>query len=119
MPEQLLCYRCGASLVSLSMPLSRYDECPSCAVHLRVCRMCDNYAADVPRKCREDDAEEVTEKERLNFCEWFTPGHDVFSGKEAKEETIARNSLAELFDDGPGADSEEVPATQAAEDLFK
>jgi len=119
MSNELLCYRCGVSLSALTLPLSRYDECPSCAVHLRVCRMCENFAADVPRKCTEDDAEEVTEKERLNFCEWFTPGTDVYSGKEAKDEARAKNNLSELFGDAARSDPENDADSQAAEDLFK
>jgi hypothetical protein len=74
MPKQLLCYRCGASLAKLTLPISRQDECPSCANYLHVCRMCEFFDPNVPKQCKEDDAEEVFEKERLNFCDWFKPG---------------------------------------------
>ena len=66
MLEKLLCYRCGTSLEALSLPLSRYDECPSCTVQLQVCRMCQFYDSDVPRKCREEDAEEVADTNAAN-----------------------------------------------------
>ena len=58
MSDKLVCYRCGASLAALSLPFSRYDECPSCTRPLRVCRMCNYFAPEVPKQCREDDAEE-------------------------------------------------------------
>jgi hypothetical protein len=119
MSENFLCYRCGTSLAALSLPISRYDECPSCAMQLRVCRMCSNYAPDVPKKCREDDAEEVLDKERLTFCEWFTLAEDAFSGKEATEEARARDGLSALFGDETQGNIEQDPATQSAEDLFK
>jgi hypothetical protein len=119
MSENFLCYRCGTSLASLSLPLSRYDECPSCAMQLRVCRMCSNYAPGVPKKCREDDAEEVLDKERLTFCDWFILAEDAFSGKEAAAEARARQGLAALFDDDAKGNIEQDPAAQSAEDLFK
>ena len=53
MAEELICYRCGASLESLSLPLSRQDECPSCTVYVHVCRMCKYYDPQVPKQCRE------------------------------------------------------------------
>ena len=119
MSTELLCYRCGASLAELTPPLSRQDECPACSVYLHVCRMCEFYDPGVPKQCTEDDAEEVNEKERLNFCDWFKPGTSVFDPKLAAEETGARSELASLF----GEEEAEKPDTDAllgeAEDLFK
>jgi hypothetical protein len=78
MPHRVACYQCGASLQALSLPLSRQDECPACGVHLHVCRMCENYDVRVTRQCREDGAEDVTDKGRLNFCDWFVPSESAF-----------------------------------------
>ena len=89
MPNDLKCYRCGESLAFLSLPISRQDECPSCSFYLHVCKMCKLYDSTVPKQCREDDAEEVIEKDRLNFCEWFKPGYDVFDVARAKKEAEA------------------------------
>ena len=123
---ELKCWRCGTELAELSLPLSRRDECPGCSVELHVCRMCEHYAADVPRQCREDDAEEIKEKDRANFCDWFIPAADAYTGKEAAAEEAARAELDNLFggesapentpesEDGPGDD-----AFRAADDLFK
>jgi hypothetical protein len=119
MPNSLLCYRCGASLASLSLPFSRYDECPSCANYLRVCRMCAFYDPHVPKKCTEDDAEEIPQKERLNFCEWFVPGENVFDGKAATEEARAKNSLAALFGAAESPETDKDDLLQDAENLFK
>ena len=119
MADHLSCFRCGASLQALSLPLSRRDECPACAIHLHVCRMCVFFAADVPKQCREDDAEEVYDKEKVNFCEWFKPSADAFDPARASGDTRARSELAALF--GDGEPSERGPDAQAqdAEDLFK
>ena len=64
--------------------------------------MCENYDPDVPKKCLEDDAEEIIEKERVNFCEWFKPGSELFDGKAARASAVAEASLAALFGDSDG-----------------
>jgi len=119
MSTELLCYRCGASLAELMLPIARQDECPACSVSLHVCRMCDFFDPEVPKQCTEDDAEEVFEKQRANFCEWYKPGIAVFNPKEAAAETRAQSELAVLF----GADEFVTPdddeLLEGAEDLFK
>lgn len=119
MSTHLLCYRCGASLAGLTLPISRQDACPSCANYLHVCRMCEFHDPRVPKQCTEDDAEEVLEKERLNFCDWFKPGSNVFDARRAALESRARNQLASLFGEDEAAESDDDALLQKAEDLFK
>ena len=119
MADALACYRCGASLEKLSLPLSRRDECPECTVHLHVCRMCVFYDPEVPRQCREDDAEDVKDKEKVNFCEWFRPNPDAFDPALASAASRARSELDALFGDGPGAGASDDDALTEAEKLFK
>ena len=119
MAEELICYRCGASLESLSLPLSRQDECPSCTVYVHVCRMCKYYDPQVPKQCREDDAEEVIEKERVNFCEWFKPGTDVFDAQRYAKEQQAKNALSGLFGDGEEVKEGPDALLSDAKDLFR
>ena len=119
MSTDLSCYRCGASLAELTPPISRQDECPSCTVYLHVCRMCEYFNPDVPKKCTEDDAEEVIEKERLNFCEWFKPSASAYDPQRASEEGRARNELASLFGDGESVKPDDDALLGDAKDLFK
>lgn len=119
MSTELHCYRCGASLVALTLPISRQDECPECSVYLHVCRMCEFYDPNVPKQCTEDDAEEVLEKDRLNFCDWFKPGSDVFDADRAAEETRAKSELRSLFGDDESPKDEDDALLKQAEDLFK
>lgn len=109
----LVCYRCGAQLSKLTLPLSRRDECPACHVELHVCRMCVYYAAEVPKACMEDDALEVNEKTRANFCDWFKPKPDAFVPDEIEAERAARGELAALFGDA-GSDEAAATADSAA-----
>lgn len=99
MSHKLVCFRCGESLAALSLPLSRQDECPECSAYLHVCRMCTHFDRNVPRQCREDGAEDVTEKERVNFCDWFSPDSDAFDPHKKSEADDARKALDALFGD--------------------
>ncbi|HNP35621.1 MAG TPA: hypothetical protein PKK10_07200 [Woeseiaceae bacterium] len=117
MTHSFVCYRCGASLAALSLPFSRQDECPSCEVHLHVCRMCEHFDPHVTRQCREDGADDVSDKERLNFCDWFVPGANAFDPARKASMDAAGKALDALFS---GAD---LPVTSAdasdADKLFK
>ena len=99
MSHSIACYRCGESLAALSLPLSRQDQCPACSADLHVCRMCVHFDRRVPRQCREDGAEDVTEKERTNFCDWFKPSDAAFDPARKAEADAAQDALAALFGD--------------------
>jgi hypothetical protein len=99
MAHSIACYRCGESLAALSLPLSRQDQCPACSADLHVCRMCVHFDRHVPRQCREDGAEDVTEKERTNFCDWFKPSGTAFDPARKSEADAAQDALAALFGD--------------------
>ena len=101
MSNNIACYRCGAALSALSLPLSRRDQCPECVADLHVCKMCLYFDRKVPRQCREDGAEDVSEKERANFCDWFKPSEEAFDPNRKSEADAAKEALASLFgDDG-------------------
>ena len=112
------CYRCGASLADLSLPFSRLEECPDCENYLHVCRMCVYFDPAVPKQCREDDAEEVQEKERANFCEWFKPNKSAFEPSYSASESRARDELASLFGDNSQSESPPDDLSEA-DKLFK
>ena len=82
--------------------------------------MCVYFDPHVPKQCREDDAEEVIEKERVNFCEWFQPSTNAFDEVRHNKENKAKTDLAALFDDGPAeSTSDDDDSLSAAEDLFR
>ena len=119
MSHSLSCYRCGASLASLSLPLSRRDACPACAADLHVCKMCVYFDPAVPRQCLEDGAEDVKDKERPNFCDWFKPSDSAYDAAAHAQATTAASELEALFGDGPSAESASEPGLSDAEKLFK
>ncbi|MEC9375723.1 MAG: hypothetical protein VYA80_05050 [Pseudomonadota bacterium] len=115
----LVCWRCGLGLDQLSLPLSRMDECPECKVHLHVCKMCQNFDPSVTLSCREDDAEEVREKQSANFCDYFKAANGAFDQNIAKVEQLAKIEANSLFYDSDQLESEIPPSNFLAEDLFK
>lgn len=116
---EIACYRCGASLAALSLPFGRRDLCPSCSVYLHVCRMCVHYDPGVPGQCREEDAEDVLEKERPNFCEWFEPAANAYDPATGAGTASAQAELAALFgDEGGEATGDDNPLSEA-EKLFR
>ena len=125
MAEALRCYRCGQSLATLSLPLRRLEECPSCRVHLHVCRMCTHFAPRLPTGCDEQDAPEVRDKANANFCDYFKPSATAFNAAQGATDARARAELDALFgkdprsEAKPAAGSSEDAALAKARELFK
>ena len=61
--------------------------------------MCRHFDAGVVRQCREDGAEDVTEKERPNFCDWFVPSENAFDPHQKADADAAKSALDALFGD--------------------
>lgn len=99
----LVCWKCGASLADLTLPLRRLEECPQCHAELHVCKLCEWYSIAVAKHCRETVAEEVKDKERANFCDYFKPRHDAYSTVKTDAASKAQAELDALF--GGGAKS--------------
>ena len=97
MAHNLVCWKCGASLAALSLPLLRLDECPACGAQLHVCRLCVEYDTRVAKHCREPTAEEVRDKEHATFCDHFKPREGAFVPANTAEIARARSALEDLF----------------------
>jgi ribosome-binding protein aMBF1 (putative translation factor) len=97
MASDLVCWKCGASLAALTLPLRRLEECPRCRAELHVCRLCVEYDTSVATRCREPTAEEVREKERANFCDFFQPRPGAYAAASTTEAERARAELDKLF----------------------
>ena len=80
--------------------------------------MCIYFDRDAVKQCLEDDAEEVIEKEKLNFCEWYKPSSGAFDPARKSREDSAKGQLESLFGEGDSSTSDDNPMS-AAEDLFK
>lgn len=91
------CWKCGHRVESLDRPGFR-DRCTKCDWPLHVCRNCSFYDPTFNNQCRETMAERVVDKDRSNFCEYFSP-NSVSKDSRAKPsmEGTARDRLEALF----------------------
>ena len=65
------CYFCGAD--AGGEKVYRNTLCASCGKELRICLNCSFYSPGAQWDCRETISEAVQDKERANFCDWFSP----------------------------------------------
>lgn len=114
--EELHCWRCGASLKDLTLPIERRDECPACRAQLYVCRFCEFFDPKVAKQCREPVADEVKEKERANFCGYFKPNPDAYVPADTSAANKAKTELDALFG---GAGSSSSAPSKGREELDK
>ena len=108
--ENLLCWRCQGSLDAVPQPFARAAECPHCNADLHVCKLCRFFDASARRGCKEPVADEVTDKDRSNFCGYFEPTAANVGGPAAQD-AAARSELESLFGLTPG---EERPAAEGS-----
>lgn len=96
-----MCWYCG-SPVTDPEPLGRSLRCQNCGKDLRACKNCRFFLPGARGSCRETSAEPQAEKERANFCDWFsldakyrTQTQGETKHKEKADES--RNAFNNLF----------------------
>lgn len=101
MSTRAQCWKCGTPvdeyLLSPGRRVARQAECPSCRTELHVCRACVFYDTHVARHCRETIAEEVKDKTRTNFCDYFQYREDAYQPGNENAAEAARKALDDLF----------------------
>ncbi|MFC1750034.1 hypothetical protein ACFL2V_14640 [Pseudomonadota bacterium] len=108
MGQGVVCWKCGASLRKLGLPLGRFDLCPECRNDLHVCRLCRSYHSNVSGKCSKEEAGYVADKEQANYCQYFKARPNAYEAINAESEVQLNSELASLFgDDGEPSDSQE------------
>lgn len=112
MKNVLVCWKCGAPLNDVPLPFSRRAECPACHAELHVCRSCRYYDPRVNGQCTEDRAEEVREKARANFCDYFKPRPDAYVRPEHAKTQAAKAKVDALF--GTAAAESDVRSKEEA-----
>jgi len=90
-----MCWYCG-SPVTDPVPIGRSQRCLNCGKDLRSCRNCRFYLSGARGDCRETNAEPQSDKERANFCDWFSLD-EKYRGKtdgQQKDKDLADASRA-------------------------
>ncbi len=112
------CWRCGAELTELILPISRRDECPECRAELSVCRMCKHHARRRDNWCLEERAEPPRDPEAANFCDYFSPRPGAYAALHGTGDERAKAALDELFGGPPAPKDEDDPLAELKA-LFK
>jgi hypothetical protein len=100
MIKAVMCWYCGSPVTS--EVTGRSLRCRECGKDLRVCENCRFLLPGSRSGCSEANADPVLDKERANFCDWFsldpkfrgqTPGRK----KEQKRAVEAKTAFDNLF----------------------
>lgn len=70
---EVFCFSCR-KVNSSQGKIGFRDECLHCRTDIHVCKNCEFYDKKVYNECRETSADVVREKDRSNFCDFFSPG---------------------------------------------
>ena len=110
MPESTTCWKCGGPLQELLLPLARHEECPHCRAQLHVCRMCVYFDTTAPQQCREPVADNVSDKQRANFCGYFQINPQAYTGPS--DQAADSRTLDALFGDETSEEASEVSTSE-------
>ncbi|MEP4890516.1 MAG: hypothetical protein ABJV04_10845 [Aliiglaciecola sp.] len=111
--SQLTCWKCGHNLTDVIFPMSRREECANCSADQHVCKMCKDY--DGRGGCNEPRAEQVSDPEKANFCDYFSASGETFKVNHEDKAQRAKAQLAALFGDEPEDDANTKSTTESAE----
>jgi len=89
----MICHHCKTEF-KLEGRALRSDECPNCGYDVHSCLNCANYDVSSHNRCREPQAEWVSDRERANFCDYFDPNQLKAGARPAVD---ARKSFDDLF----------------------
>ncbi len=82
----------------------RSSTCPSCKRDLKICLNCRFYSPGAHWDCSESIDEPVRDKDRANFCTFFSfrdsPLKSAGSAQSQEAKEKARRKLDQLFGDG-------------------
>jgi hypothetical protein len=97
----MLCWKCGTATAEIFgvTKVLRDDTCSKCDSDLHVCKNCRFYDRQYHNECRETQAEWVSDKERANYCEYFTPSDRVAGAKPKSSTEQVKSAFDGLFKD--------------------
>jgi len=92
----VFCHHCGKT----SDPgdrIGRTETCEHCGADLHVCYNCRHYDPKEYNECRETQADRVLEKDKANFCDYFSPSEVAMRAGAGKQKDDVKAKLDALF----------------------
>ncbi|HYC55563.1 MAG TPA: hypothetical protein VEL28_11585 [Candidatus Binatia bacterium] len=100
MPDLVvICHSCG-SRTTFDGVVGRSARCDRCGLDLRCCRTCRFHDASAYNECAEPSAERVVEKDRANFCDYYSPRQQGAAAAATAASSDAQSALDNLFRKG-------------------
>jgi len=93
-----MCWYCGSAIKNPE-PIGRSIRCDDCGKDLRSCKNCRHF---LPKEsgCAESQGENPLDRERANFCDWFSLNpkmRENSAGVTRDAAGEARNAFNNLF----------------------
>lgn len=94
----MICWKCKKEINIEG--IYRTTECPLCHTDLHCCKGCKFYAPGSHYDCKENVDSLVSDKEKANFCDFFSKGNGNNADSTSSEKaSAARNAFNALFGD--------------------
>ncbi len=91
-----LCYSCKKQVSVIDKP-GRSETCQWCDADLRCCLNCQFYDPRAYNQCRETQAERVLDKNRGNYCEYFSFKDSLEAATAETSAQTKKNPLDSIF----------------------
>ncbi|MES2769676.1 MAG: hypothetical protein V4596_11085 [Bdellovibrionota bacterium] len=86
----MFCFKCQTEILTIpGVPVGRREDCPSCGSDVHVCMNCTHYDRSAYNECKESSSDYVKEKDRSNFCDYFTPSDRKGSSGKSKDDLMS------------------------------
>lgn len=83
----MFCFFCKKE-ISFNRKIGFRELCPYCDQDLHICKNCTFFDEKKPHHCRILDIEPVTDSEKNNFCEEFSPASSPIENKSSPSDNI-------------------------------
>jgi len=91
-----ICFFCKKK-IEIEDKVGRAESCPFCRSDLHCCFNCTFYDEKSYNQCREPQAERVVEKDKANFCEFFSFRDSSSASSQEDARKKAKEQLDALF----------------------
>ena len=65
------------------------DECSHCGTDLHSCRNCLHHDATAYNECREPNSERVSDRDRGNRCDYFSPSEREGGSDDSRKDALS------------------------------
>lgn len=85
----MICWKCNKEI---NIEVFRTSECPLCHAPLHVCKACKFYENGAHYDCKETVDQNVVDKERSNFCDYFSYNQNLSAAAGHTQEQKSKSA---------------------------